>query len=139
MTVFFKALGIVFLASVKLLFAPFTALASGFDFFEAAALSAIGGVIGITFFFWMSELLANTFKSKEGRKKFTRINKFIVRMKHKIGMKGLAFIGPPFLSVPISSAIMAKFYRHQPVKAYTYLCLSVVFWSFLLSTISFLF
>jgi hypothetical protein len=139
MTLLLKALGIVLLASVKLLFSPFTAIASGFGFFESALLCALGGTIGVSVFFWLSDFLAKKFKSKKDKKKFTRTNKFIIRMKHKIGMKGLAFIGPPFLSVPLSSAIMAKFYRHQAVKAYSYLCLSVVFWSFSLSTFSFLF
>lgn len=139
MTLFFKALGIVLLASVKLLFSPFTAIATGFGFIESALLCALGGSIGVTVFFWLSDFLSNKFKSKADKKKFTRTNKFIIKMKHKIGMKGLALIGPPFLSVPLSSAIMAKFYRHKALKAYGYLCLSVVFWSFLLSTFSFLF
>tara|TARA_R110001592_G_scaffold307299_2_gene580579 strand:- start:75928 stop:76341 length:414 start_codon:yes stop_codon:yes gene_type:complete len=134
----FKALGIILLASVKFLLSPFTALASGFNYLEAAVLTAIGGLIGVSVFFWLSELLANKFKGKADKKKFTRVNKFIIRMKHKMGIKGLAFIGPPLLSVPISSAVMAKFYRHQPFKAYLYLCMSILFWSFLLSTVSFL-
>lgn len=139
MTIFLKALGIVLLATVKLLFSPFTAIASGFNFVESGLLTALGGIIGVSVFFWLSEFLASKFKSKGKKKKFTKTNRFIIKMKHRIGMKGLAFIGPPFLSVPLSCAIMAKFYRHQALTAYTYLCVSVLFWAFLLSTTSFLF
>lgn len=127
------------LATVKFLFAPFTALGMGFSFLEAALLTSFGGVLGVTIFFWLSEFLAERFKGNPNKKKFTRLNRTIISLKHRIGIKGLAFIGLPFLSVPISCAIMAKFYKHQAKHAYTLLCVSVVLWSFLLSSIYFIF
>ena len=119
------------LATVKFLFAPFTALGMGFSFLEAALLTSFGGVLGVTIFFWLSEFLAERFKGNP--------NRTIISLKHRIGIKGLAFIGLPFLSVPISCAIMAKFYKHQAKHAFTLLCVSVVLWSFLLSSIYFIF
>lgn len=127
------------LATVKFLFAPFTALGMGFTYFEAALLTSIGGIAGVTIFFWLSEFLAERFKGNPNKKKFTRLNRTIIGLKHRIGIKGLAFIGLPFLSVPISCAIMGKFYKHQAKQAYTYLCVSVLLWSFILPAIYFAF
>lgn len=44
------------------------------------------------------------------KKKFTKMNKFVVRLKRSIGMYGIAFWAPFFLSIPIGSIITAKFY-----------------------------
>ena len=41
------------------------------------------------------------------KKKFTRINKLIVRIKLRIGIYGIAFWAPLFLSIPIGSAVVA--------------------------------
>lgn len=136
-----KAFVVVLLGTVKLLITPITAIGFGFTYFESVLLTIIGSFIGVTVFFWLSEIIAERFAKKKGRKKkiFNRINRMIIRVKHSLGIKGLSFFGPPFLSIPLTCAIMAKFYKHQAKTAYSYLCASVVFWAFLLSAVSFLF
>jgi len=41
------------------------------------------------------------------------MNKFIVRIKHSIGIIGVCFYAPLFLSIPGGSIIAAKFYGHD--------------------------
>ena len=48
-------------------------------------------------------------KSKT-RKQFTRMNKLIVRVKRNIGWYPISFWVPLFLSIPVGSIIVAKFY-----------------------------
>ena len=44
------------------------------------------------------------------KKKFTRMNKFIVKIKGSLGIVGISFWAPFFLSIPIGSIVTAKFY-----------------------------
>jgi hypothetical protein len=44
------------------------------------------------------------------RKKFTRTNRLILQLKRKLGIIGICFWAPFFLSVPVGSIIAAKFY-----------------------------
>ena len=47
------------------------------------------------------------------KKKFTVVNKSIVRLKKKIGIYGVAIYAPFFLSIPLGSIITAKFYGKE--------------------------
>lgn len=44
------------------------------------------------------------------KKKFTRLNKFMVKAKARFGIYALTFIAPLFFSIPLGSIICAKFY-----------------------------
>lgn len=46
----------------------------------------------------------------EEKRKFTRMNKFIVWVKRNIGIYGVTLLAPLFLSIPIGSIVCAKFY-----------------------------
>lgn len=47
------------------------------------------------------------------KKKFTRTNRQIIKIKHRIGKWGVCWLVPLFFSLPLGSLITAKFYRHQ--------------------------
>ena len=49
------------------------------------------------------------------KKKFTRTNKAIVWVKRNIGIYGVTFVAPMFLSIPLGSVICAKFYGHRKI------------------------
>ena len=49
----------------------------------------------------------------KAKKKFTRFNKFIVKLKRRFGIYGIAFYAPLFLSVPLGSIVTAKFYGKE--------------------------
>ena len=63
---------------------------------------------------------------------FTRTNRLIVRIKRGYGVKGLALLSPPILSIPITSILAAKYFRHDR-RTLPLLLSSVVVWSFVLS------
>jgi len=44
------------------------------------------------------------------KKKMTRMNRLIVRIKMRFGQVGICFYAPFFLSIPIGSMVVAKFY-----------------------------
>ncbi|UKN01374.1 hypothetical protein K6119_16735 [Paracrocinitomix mangrovi] len=85
----------------------------------------IGAWFSMTIFYFLSELLmirAHKKRKKarqdaidkgipfKEKKKFTKMNKFIVWVKRKIGIYGVTFLAPLFLSIPIGSIVCAKFY-----------------------------
>lgn len=96
-------------------------------FFETLLSCAAGAVLSSSIFFFSSRYFmdraAQKYQAKlaksiadgtpfKQKKKFTRMNKFIVRIKHSIGIIGICFWAPLFLSIPLGSIVSAKFYGH---------------------------
>ena len=116
---------IFLLSTVKFLFAPFAGVPLGLHFYETYFAAVIGGTVSSAFFYFGSgrlmayfikraEIKNNKFaangKKIREKKKFTRSNKFIARLRRNLGKVGICFWAPFFLSVPIGSIIAAKFY-----------------------------
>lgn len=116
---FWKYIGIVFLATVKFIFSPATALAiDGNTWYYTYFAVCIGGFLSATIFYFFSvEIINRNLKRriKKGliKKKFTRINKIIIKTKTRIGVIGLALLAASFISIPLGSIVLAKFYRHK--------------------------
>lgn len=116
---------VFFLSTFKFVFAPFTGELLGLSFFVTALTCFLGGTFSALIFFFLSEFfIVRSIRKKRERKEeairlgmqwvekpaFTRTNKMIVRMKRALGIYGICFWAPFFLSVPIGSIITAKFY-----------------------------
>ena len=116
------------LSMIKFLFAPFGGPAAGLTFFETYFSCVAGALLSATIFYFMSEFflkrahdkrhqLAMYAKSKgielPYKNKFTKTNKFVVKMKMKLGIYGVAMYAPLFLSIPIGTIITAKFYGKE--------------------------
>ncbi len=118
-------LTVFFTATVKFMFAPFAGNGMGLPFWETFLAAFAGGTFGSAVFYFFSELvmkISHNQKVKKHeelerkgiaipvKKKFSKTNKFIIRIKHKLGMYGICFWAPFLLSVPIGSIVVAKFY-----------------------------
>ncbi len=118
-------LTVFFTATVKFMFAPFAGNGMGLPFWETFLAAFAGGTFGSAVFYFFSELvmkISHNQKVKKQeelerkgiaipvKKKFSKTNKFIIRIKHKLGMYGICFWAPFLLSVPIGSIVVAKFY-----------------------------
>lgn len=113
------------ISTFKFMFAPFGGLNADLTFFETYMSCVAGGVFSAAIFYFSSEYFLKRSHRKRVRrdaeaqekgipvkhkKKFTRMNKMIVRIKHRFGIVGVSMYAPFFLSVPIGSIITAKFY-----------------------------
>lgn len=116
---------VFFLSTFKFMFAPFTGYGLGLPFWETYFSSVAGGTFGAAIFYYASEVLMKLShkkrKEKENdliekgltlpkKKKFTKTNRFIIRLKRRLGIYGICFWAPFLLSVPIGSIVAAKFY-----------------------------
>lgn len=125
----FWALGSIFLlAMVKFMFAPFSGPIMGLNFMETYISAVSGAIFCAAIFYFSSSFFIHRSIEKRMRrahelearglpvpvkKNFTRTNRFIVRIKHALGIYGISFWAPFFLSVPIGSIITAKFYNKR--------------------------
>ena len=116
------------LSMVKFMVTPFGGPIAELHFMECYVACVSGGIISALLFYYSSGYFMNRAKEKRQnllkkqidqglpittKKVFTRTNKFIVRMKMSIGLVGISFWAPFFLSVPIGSIVAAKFYGDQ--------------------------
>lgn len=116
------------LSMIKFLFAPFGGPAMKLNFLETY-LSCISGAFVAAFIFYFSSefFMIRAHKKRQAllhasitngtplkyKPKFTRFNKLIVRLKRRLGIYGIAFYAPLFLSVPVGSIVTAKFYGKE--------------------------
>jgi len=49
------------------------------------------------------------------KKKFTRINKTLIKIKQRLGIYAITFLAPHFLSIPGGSIVCAKFYGKRKI------------------------
>lgn len=83
------------------------------------------------FFEYRKKVRQSKFKH---RKKFTRKNKIIVRIKQKWGLFGIAFLTPILLTIPLGTFLATKYYsRHLKKTVLISLFISVLAWSIILS------
>lgn len=114
-------------STIKFLFTPFGA-PKFLSFWEAYFSCVAGGIFSAAVFYFASEYFmkrahASKVKKREEalangielpkKKIFTKTNKTVVRMKHRLGIIGVSFYAPLFLSVPIGTIITAKFYGKE--------------------------
>ncbi|MBP6458741.1 MAG: hypothetical protein KA264_01475 [Crocinitomicaceae bacterium] len=118
------------LSTVKFLFTPFGGPAAGLTFFETYLTCVLGAFVSGTIFYFLGEFLLKRSKQKnlllresaklkgevfKEKKKFTKMNKGIVKMKHRFGIVGISFFAPLFMSVPVGTIITAKFFGKRKI------------------------
>lgn len=121
--------------TVKYLFSQWGALAFiktagniDLTFFNVFVPTYTGAVVSMAIFYFSSDFLMERAAKKRRRlyyealdsgiplkekKKFTKTNKFLVRIKSTLGVYAFTFLVPLFLSIPIGSILCAKFYGHK--------------------------
>ncbi len=110
------------------MFAPFGGPSMKLTFIETYFSCVAGAILAALIFYFSSEFfLIRAHKKRVAKireaekngivikvkKKFTRTNKAIVRVKHRFGIWIMAMYAPLFLSVPLGSIITAKFYGKE--------------------------
>ncbi|RLD72117.1 MAG: hypothetical protein DRI98_03075 [Bacteroidetes bacterium] len=120
---------------------PLVIIQFDFSFFECILWTNVGGIIGICFFAFLSERLIAWWKrifrrsnrpiledEQQVKKKFTKRNRRIVRVKQKYGLIGIAMITPFLLSIPVGVFLVVRYY-HTSKSRFLYLIAANFIWS----------
>jgi len=117
--------GLFLLSSVKLMFAPVGGPLMGLSFLETYLSVTCGGIFFAAIFFYSANFFMHRAKRKREqlrkdhlekgtpfveKRKFTWVNRNVVKVKMTLGIYGTALWVPLFLSVPLGSIITAKFF-----------------------------
>lgn len=121
-------IGLFGISMIKFLFAPFGGPKLGLSFIETYISCIAGAILCATIIYFSSEFFLHRAHKKrveaynkaiaaglepKQKRKFTKTNKLIVKIKHRLGIVGVTFYAPFFLSIPIGTIITAKFYGKQ--------------------------
>lgn len=116
------------LSMIKFLFTPFAGPAAKLTFIQTYITCVSGAIFSAAIFYFMSEFFMKRAHDKRVRlrmeatqkgipypekKKFTKLNKLVVKTKRTLGIYGICMYAPLFFSVPIGSIIAAKFYGKE--------------------------
>ena len=136
------------LAQVKFLFAPSIAYATmpELTFLEIFISTTIGALFCFNLMFFLSKRIMdfshkrrvkrNLSSTHKRKKVFTRKNKLIVKLKRsQKGFLLICMLGPLFLSIPIGTIVVAKFYGDRSLSYYLVSVL-LVFTAFLLTVLN---
>ena len=130
--------GLLLFSGTKFMMAPGAILAAGYSIPVTLLIASIGGVAGSLFFFYLGSFLFSWweryFPPKHPKKKFTRKNRLIIKLKNKFGVVGLALM-IPLISIPISALLSAKYFRNDRKAVPAYFA-SVIIWSVILTYFS---
>lgn len=113
------------LGTIKFMVAPLGGPALGLSFLETYVSCVSGAIFSSSIFFFSASYFMKKSEVKRQKaiehsrlnneeyipkNKFTRMNKLIVKLKRSIGIIGISLWAPLFLSIPLGSIVVAKFY-----------------------------
>jgi hypothetical protein len=134
------------------LFAPLAGPDANLSFFETYFVCVAGALFSSCIFYFMSEIFLKKAAKKRTelrlgalekgielprKNKFTKTNKFIVRMKMRFGIYGISMFAPLLLSIPLGTIVAAKFYGKER-KTFFIIMLGIVLNGFLTTGLAFL-
>src|ERR1700722_11478786 len=125
---------LVFFGSIiKFFMVALTAIAANLGL-EGSIANILGGIIGIVLFTYLGGYMQDYFVKKYPQyfsRKFTPTNRFMVKVKQKFGLNGIAVITPVLLSIPIG-VLVALTLTHDKKKIMISMIISTLFWSALI-------
>ena len=135
-------IGVFLLASTKFLYSPAAAYASDYSFIQTLLTTCLGGFFGVILFFKTGTIImrwwnARFHPKKKEKKKFTKKNRAFITFRSKYGLYGLSLLTPCIISIPIGCLLAGKYYESEKL-LYPLMFASVVFWSIVLTSITYL-
>jgi hypothetical protein len=143
-------------SSIKFLFAPALSFGLGLNFIQTWLSTTAGGIVGVVFFFFLSRwilllysryffyyfhlirvkiytALDITVPKFIPARRFTKRNRFIIKLVRKYGLAGIVILTPVLLSIPVGTFIATRYFSSNRFLL-VYLSSSVLFWSLFMSS-----
>lgn len=125
-----KYVSVMLASAVKFLGGPLTGMALRLTWLETALCTVAGmmlSVVVVVFAGTLLERLLNRLRRRP-RRRFTRRTRLAVRIWHRFGMAGIAFLTPLVLT-PIGGTAIAVSFRVHRAKLLGFMLLSGLFWA----------
>jgi hypothetical protein len=131
---------VLFTSILKFSMGSLTAIAANLGL-DGAIANIIGGIIGIVLFTYLGSFiqswLGRHYPDVFGRR-FSPTSRFLVKVKHKFGLGGIAAFTPIILSIPVG-VLFALTLTHDKKKIILSMVISMLFWAAVLFLPYFLF
>lgn len=128
----FKIISVLGFSATKYMLGIGLVFTYSYNFLESILLTIGGGMLGVFIFSNFSGWLLKYFKKnpKPGteKTKVTKTRRWLVRVRGKYGLAGIAFLTPIFLTVPIGTFLAMSVSKDRQEVA-VYMFLSFAFWS----------
>jgi len=127
-------------SGVKYLYSAPPALAAGYSIWETIFITVGGAWLGTFFFYyfggWVTGIIVrfiqkHIYKRKKPRKKFSKKNKFLVKIMENYGLIGLCIITPSMISIPVGCIVAARYFGNDK-RTLPYMLISVTLWGCIL-------
>lgn len=130
------------------MFTPMAGPLAGLSFFETFLSCLFGGVFSVSVFYFLGNSITEYHQRYTARKieralkkdrkvklkkRFTKTNRTIIRLKQRLNFFMACWLIPLFFSLPIGSLVIAKFFRHQK-RVFMYLLIGVFINCFLITS-----
>jgi len=125
----YSSILILFGSIIKFSMGALTAIAYNLGL-EGSLANIIGGIIGIVLFTYMGSFIQDYFVRKYPwyfKRRFTASNRFLVRVKQRFGLNGIALITPVILSIPVG-VLVALTLTHNKKRIVVSMVFSLLFW-----------
>lgn len=123
---------IVSLSIFKYGFGIFSAINSSIGFWPSILANLIGGGIGILLFihfgYWITLKYFEYRYQKNSYKRFSWWNRFLVTLKRKFGLIGIAFFSPIILTIPVGVMLALQITANK-YKIFRYIFGGCIFWT----------
>jgi uncharacterized membrane protein len=135
-----EIISVFLISTVKFVFGGVpVALGLGFSFFETVVVTTLGGFTGVIIFVTLSDTIIKKVKSRKLKKEqagietaqkkiFTRMNRFIIHVKHRFGLFGIAALTPLLFSIPVGCFLATRYFKDKQ-RILIYMFTSILFWS----------
>jgi hypothetical protein len=143
-------------SSIKFLFAPALSFSMGLNFIQTWISTSAGGIMGVVVFFFVSRWFLHLYLRYFSyythlirvrihsflnlsipkfipARRFTKRNRFIIKLVRKYGLFGIVAMTPVLLSIPVGTFIATRYYSTNRYLL-VYLSASVIFWSLFMSS-----
>ena len=140
MNSWWEIFSVFLLCTVKFVFGGVPlALTYNFSFFESVTVTSIGGFTGCILFVFLSEKLILNYrhrianklhltKKSTTKKVFTKKKRFIIKVKTRFGLTGIAALTPLLLSIPLGCFVAVRYFKNKQ-RVLIYMFTSVFLWS----------
>jgi len=133
-----ELIGIFFLCTSKFLAGILWALATDLDWATGLLVTGTGGIVGVVFYLFVFDFIVKYIskRTQHVKVKFNRWRRFMIFIKQKGGLFGIAALTPLLLSIPIGIALSLSLNADKKKILAVHL-LSVIIWTFLIFIVKF--